>query len=135
MSPDAAWLAGVLDAIGRIRVRYADSGTALAEVAVSSPHVELLEKVAAMTGVKVTPVRRDYNRLGCSEHCREPHLHVESITGRWSLTGARAVIVLRAIRPHLVVLGPDADRVLAYAGDAPFKKATVDKMRALGWAA
>jgi len=130
-----AHLAGVLDALARIRVRELDNGTALAVVAISSPDLELLRYVAGKTGVKVVRVRRSYDRLGCELHCDKRHLHVASDTGRWELVGARAVIVLRSVRPYLVKLGDQVDQVLEVTSSAPVKPATVAKMAALGWVA
>lgn len=133
MSPaELAYLAGVVDSLGRIRIRY--SGVSeLAVVAISSANLELLERIARTTGVKVIHVRRAYSRLGCMEHCEDPHLHVRSYTGRWELTGARAVIFLRSVLPYLVQLNHAATRVLASTGGAPVKPATIRKMAELGW--
>lgn len=130
-----SYMAGVLDSLGRVRVRELDNGTQLAQVAISSPNLALLRHVAQLTGVTVTRVRRHYTRVGCTTHCKEKHLHVESDTGRWELTGARAVIVLKAVRPFLVLLGSEVDTVLAATAGAPRKPATVRKMVELGWAA
>lgn len=135
MTPEqVAYVAGVLDALARVRVHETDGGTLLPTVAVSSPNLDLLRHMAELTGVSVTIVRRNYDRLGCTEHCQEKHLHVTSHTGRWSLVGARADVVLKACRPHLVMLGRDVDQVLAQTAGAPRKPATVAKMRRLGWA-
>jgi ribosomal protein L30E len=127
-----SYLAGVIDSLGRIRVRQVGE-TKLAVVAISSPNRALLSHVAQLTGVRVVSVTRDYARLGCTTHCEKPHLHVVSATARWELVGARAVVVLRAILPHLVLLAPEAVAVLDLCGDAPAKPATLTKMRELGW--
>lgn len=129
-----AYVAGVLDAVGRVRIRELDNGTRLATVAISSPNLPLLRHVAALTGVRVVHVKRRYDRVGCETHCDARHLHVVSDTGRWELVGARAVILLRSVRPYSVRLANDIDFALAVAGDAPVKPATVRKMRSLGWA-
>jgi hypothetical protein len=132
---DLAYLAGLLDAVGRFRVHVTDDGTHLAHVGISSPNLALLRWCARLTGVRVTNVRRDYDRLGCGEHCDEPHLHVESVTGRWQLVGARALVVLLETRPYLQTRGDEADAVIAATRAAPVKPATLRKMRSLGWAA
>jgi hypothetical protein len=135
MDPEQlAYVAGLLDAIGRIRVRELANGTRLASVGISSPNMPLLRHMAELTGVGLTTVQRDYQRLGCGEHCQKPHLHVVSVTGRWEVTGARAQVVLRATRPYLVTRAADADHALAVAEDAPRKGATLRKMADLGWA-
>ena len=130
---DPAWVAGVLDCLARVRIRDTDSGSQLAELSISSPRLDLLAVLARSTGVKVVRVRRHYARAGCRAHCPDPHDHVDSDTGRWQLTGARAVVVLRVCRPYLVTLAAEVDEILAATGDAPIKPATLAKIRALGW--
>jgi hypothetical protein len=128
-----AHLAGVLDAMGRLRVHESAEGTRLAHVGISSANVPLLDHYARLTGVGVTLVRRDYGRVGCATHCDKPHMHVLSETGRWQLVGARAAVVLAAVRPYLVTLGPEADAVLAATAGAASKPATRRAMAELGW--
>lgn len=130
---ELGYLAGVVDALAHLGVRDA-SGRQLAQLTVSTADAQLAQHCAALTGVSVTTVRRDYRRLGCSAHCEEPHLHVISTTARWQLVGARAVVVLRAVRPMLWVKSERVDDLLAAVGDAPTKSATMTKMRELGWA-
>lgn len=131
---ELAYVAGVLDAMGRVRVEPADSsGTLMPYVGISSANLGPLQHLARLTGVGVTMVRRDYMRVGCALHCAKRHRHVESVTGRWQLTGARARVVLVAVRPYLVALADEVDAVLDLTADAPSKAATTTKMRALGW--
>jgi len=130
-----AYVAGVLDSLGRVRIRETDEGTKLAVVAISSPDLGLLRHIAGLTGVRVVRVQRQYDRVGCDTHCDRRHLHVQSDTGRWELVGARAVVVLRNVRPYVVRLGSEIDAVLDVTADAPSKKATVRKMVELGWVA
>lgn len=130
-----AWVAGVLDSLARVRIRETDDGTSLPVVAISSPKLDLLRAVAELTGVQVVRVRRRYDRVGCDVHCDKRHLHVQSDTGRWELVGARAVVVLRAVRPYVVRLGDEIDTVLAATAAAPCKPSTLRKMAELGWAA
>lgn len=128
-----AWCAGVIDALGHIRLRETDVGSQLAMVSVSTALVPIAERLAELTGMKVTTVRRNYTRFGCTDHCTEPHLHVDSNTGRWSLTGSRANTFLLAVRPYLVVKADVVDEVLAATADAPRKPRTSEKMAQLGW--
>lgn len=128
-----AWCAGVIDALGLIKTRPMKTGSELAYVGVSSARIDILEYLAKLTGVKVVTVSRNYNRLGCGEHCTEAHLHVHSTTGRWSLTGARALLFLEAIEPHLVFKRMDAKAALAAGSAAPTKPGTLKKMQELGW--
>lgn len=128
---DVAWCAGVFDALGAIRMRTMDTGAVLPAVHVSTANLDVLEHIAHLTGVGVTRVTRDYQRLGCGEHCTEAHQHVLSVTGRWSLVGARAYVFLCAIEPY--VAHKDVTEGIAAGAAAPFKPATVAKMLALGW--
>jgi len=128
-----AWCGGVIDSIGLIRLRKTDAGSSLASVSVSTALTPIAERLAELTGTKVTTVSRNYNRLGCSDHCTEPHLHVVSVTARWSLTGARALTFLAAIRPYLSVKADVADEVIDKGKAAPSKARTTQKMATLGW--
>jgi hypothetical protein len=128
-----AWCAGVIDTLGSIKTRPMDTGSELAYVAVSSARIDILQILADMTGSAVVTVRRDYKRLGCGEHCTEAHQHVLSVTGRWSLTGAKAIVFLAAIEPYLLTKQEEAGKALAAGMDAPHKPATLKKMYELGW--
>ena len=80
-------------------------------------------------------VTRDYQRMGCSDHCTEAHMHVQSVTARFQLTGARARTFLLAVRPHLFIKADEADMILEASKDARSKPATTAKMREMGWTA
>lgn len=128
-----AWCAGVVDVMGVIRTRSMKTGAELGYVGVSTSKRDLLEQLAELTGTGVTTVNRDYKRLGCGEHCNEAHLHVHSSTGRWSITGARAVVFLSAIEPYMLLQRGRANDVIAAGMMAPRKPATLRKMYSLGW--
>lgn len=128
-----AWCGGIIDALGMVRVRETPVGTALAYVAVSTPVFPIAARLSELTGARVTTVRRDYTRVGCSEHCEQAHMHVLSATARWSLTGARAAVFLAAVQPFVVVQAEQVAEVLAATAGAPQKPATARKMQALGW--
>ena len=129
---ELAYIAGVIDCLGLVNIRETETSK-LAQITVSFGNLDLLKYCAERTGVGVTTVTRDYKRMGCSSHCDEPHLHVTSVTGRWQLVGARAVIVLLNVQPYLVSKAKDAADVLDVTADAPRKGATSGKMRGLGW--
>ena len=128
-----AWCAGVVDALALVRLRETNAGSALAYVGVSTALLPVAAQLADLTGTRVTTVRRNYDRAGCTSHCLEPHLHVDSTTARWSLTGARAVTFLQAVRPWLTVKAELVDMALAASAGAPSKPATTQKMADLGW--
>lgn len=130
---DLAWCAGLIDSMGSIKTRPMSTGSELTYVAISSPRLDLLDIMADLTGTSVVTVKRDYKRLGCGEHCTEAHQHVLSVTGRWSLTGAKATVFLAAIEPYLRTKKEEVRAALDLGMDAPVKPATLKKMYDLGW--
>lgn len=129
---DLAYLAGVLDVRGNITTRRA-GGTLLPLVAVSTKDDRLLTWLCEITDIAKVTTTRDFHKAGCSEHCAEKHVKVASISGRWSVSGSKATIVLAAVRPYLRVRGQEADLALAVGLKAPRKPATPAKMATLGW--
>lgn len=132
--PDSTlgYIAGVIDAIGRLRARET-TGALLPEVSVSSPRLDMLTFLAQRTGVRVVEVRRDYARFGCDEHCDQRHLHVHSHTGRWQVSGYRATIVLANLLPHLQRHRLDAGQLITLGLAAGHKASVGRSMIALGW--
>ena len=119
--------------LGLLKMRETETGAQLPAVFVSTARMDIVDTLAELTGVSVTTVVRKYNRVGCGEHCTEAHMHVNSTTGRWSLTGARCTVFLSALLPYLTSNREEAEKAVAAGMDAPFKAATVEKMYALGW--
>ena len=130
--PTLAYLAAVIDTRGIIRTR-AVAGGELPMVAVHDGNEPMLRLLGELTGTKVTIVRRAYSKAGCAQHCKEKHQHVQSVSGRWSVCGAKATVLLHNLRPYLRFQQGQAADAIAVGTAAPFKPATVDKMRALGW--
>lgn len=126
-----AYVAAVIDSLGGVRVRHA-SGTDLPMV-YAHGNADVLATLGEWTGTRVVVTRRNYSRAGCAEHCPHPHQHIVSVSGRWSLTGAKATVVLWNVRPYLRVHADDARAALVVGTAAPFKPATPAKMAALGW--
>lgn len=131
-STDLAYIAAVIDSQGIIRSRKTKQGV-LPLVALHGPNIRLLQYLAGLTGTKVTITRREFLRSGCREHCPEQHQHITSESGRWSVTGAKATILLAAIRPYMRLQGYQADQAIAQGLVAPRKEATASKMTELGW--
>lgn len=127
------YLAGILDANAIFRIRSTPGGTKLPAVFVHGLSVKMLEVLARYTGTKVTVVNREYPRAPCSLHCEEQHQHVVSVSGRWSVTGAKATVLIAAVLPHLRVQAEQAAEVLEVGLAAPRKATTFTKMAALGW--
>jgi hypothetical protein len=127
-----AYLAGILDVQARIGLRATQDGY-LPLVAISSTNLPLLEWLGSLTGTKTYFMARDYPRHPCAAHCLEAHQHIVSVNARWEVTGAKATVLLRAVRPMMRLRTADVDSLLVATGDARFKPATLRKMAELGW--
>lgn len=127
-------MAGVLDTRAVVRIRLAPgSETELPYVAMSSGEAELLRWLGALTGVRSIVTSRKYDKHRCLEHCTKAHDHIRSVSGRWSLTGVRATVVLAATREWVRFHEREWDEATRVGLAAPHKKATLGKMQALGW--
>lgn len=126
------YVAAVLDSQAVIRTREAH-GVVYPFVALSGGNVELLRLLAGMTGMKAVVTRRSYAKAGCAEHCQEKHLHVVSVSARWSISGAKATVVLAAVLPFLRLQVEEARTALLVGLGAPHKPATLRQMERLGW--
>ena len=127
-----AYVAGVIDSQAGIRTRHVGD-TDLPMVYVHGPNLQVLELLARLTGTSVTTVRRGYAKAGCAEHCPEKHQHVTSVSGRWSVTGVKATVLLWNIRDYLMFQRDAAVDAIALGLATPFKLATPQKMADLGW--
>lgn len=130
---DLAYLAGVLDFLAVLRVRTTPQGSQLPYVGISSANLAALGRVATITGTKITQVERDYMRRGCDEHCAHAHQHIVSTTGRWSVTGSRATVVLFNTQPFLTRDLDLASELIQVGLSAPTKPAVAARMAAAGW--
>ena len=130
--PTVAYIAGIIDTQGVIRTRTAGD-TELPYVALSGPNERMLRYLASMTGTKVTITRREFVRAGCAQHCAEKHQHITSISGRWSVSGVKATVLLYNIRPYLRLQLDEAVEALVVGLTTRYKPATVQKMADLGW--
>lgn len=129
---ELAYLAGVVDALAIIRERPYGR-TVLPMVAVHGQVSAPMRLLASRTGTRITVTRRDFTRAGCAEHCPERHQHVVSESGRWSVSGTRATILLSAIRPYLQVQTYAADEAIELGLSVHRKPAVAEKMAGLGW--
>lgn len=130
--PTLAYVASAIDTQGIIRIRRAGD-TDLPLVAVNGSNTQLLAFLAELTGTKSVVTRRSYSKAGCAEHCAEKHQHIVSESGRWSVTGVKATVLLYNIRPYVRFQLDDLRTALVVGMSASFKPATVQKMVDLGW--
>ena len=129
-----AYLAGMIDTIGIIRVREMKNTPPLPYVGINTANKQMVDFAAGITDAKVTEVTRKYNKMQCTEHCTpDAHTHVDSTTYRWSVTGVKATILLSNIKPYLIFKTTDAIEALKAGLEANYKPATYRKMKVLGW--
>ena len=72
----------------------------------------LLQWLGQITDVRSIVTVRGYDKHRCLEHCTKAHDHIESVSGRWSLTGAKATVVLCATRPYVRFHDAEWDRAI-----------------------
>lgn len=134
LSPtEIAYVAGVLDVMGRFRVLETPGGTRLPSVHVSCPNMSVLQHLGDLTGITPIVTKRSYDKHRCTEHCDAAHQHILSESGRWSISGAKATIVLAAILPYVRLQKAEIEDMVRLGLDAPKKPKTPVKMAALGW--
>jgi hypothetical protein len=130
---DLAYLAGVIDVMGRVWTRPSSNGRRLPLLEINAKQPDLMDWLSALTGTEVITTSRDYMRLGCTEHCSEQHVHATSTSARWSITGAKATIVLSGIEPFSYLRRPEVEYALGLGMMAEMRAQTVRDMKARGW--
>lgn len=128
-----AYVSALIDIQGKITLMETQQNTSLPLLTVSCPNLPLLEFLGSLTQMKPVVTRRSYDKHRCSLHCEEAHEHVTSVSGRWSVSGAKATVVLAAILPYAKFQKIEIEEVLKVGLAAPRKKATPLKMQELGW--
>lgn len=127
-----AYVAGLVDSRAALSSRTV-AAAVLPQVALNGGPMAVLEYLGGLTDTKVVATRRDYSRSPCAEHCTTRHMHIESLSGRWAVSGAKATIILAAIAPYLVMRPAAVEDLVDVGLRASFKGATVAKMKLLGW--
>ncbi len=129
---EIAYIAAVIDVQGLVRLRVTPEGTELPHVAVSGD-MALLTYLGELSGVAPFTTKRSYDKHRCREHCTEAHQHILSVSGRWSVSGAKATVILYAVEPYVMFKKDEVAEALTAGLKAPRKKATPAKMHKLGW--
>lgn len=129
--PDCAYVAAVVDSLAVLTTRKVASGY-IPVLTIQGKH-QILPWLAEVTGVSLMTLNKSYERHVCTEHCPDKHQNVETWTQRWQLSGARATVVLQAIRPYLRLQQQDADRLINLGMEVDAKPATLSAMIRLGW--
>lgn len=134
LSPaDLSYVAALVDSFARLKVREVHE-TPLPEVTIQG-RIAALPWLADLTGVKIIEITKGYNRHQCTDHCPQAHTRIESLTGRWVLTGARATIVLFNVLPYLRVQRREALQLVGTGQTIGYKTNVVNDMKRLGWEA
>ena len=133
MSLDVAWIAGVLDARGHIRLE-ARRGVPQPRIRVTTRKTALLEHMASLTGTKPRYDTAGYERRNCSEHCKHKHEMVRQ-SAYWDCDGIRATIILHSCLPHMVAQRAEAMEVLrvGYEQYSAARNGIAASMLRLGW--
>jgi hypothetical protein len=108
-----AWMAGIVDLKGRVYIKNNRSRkTGQYVMVVDSKNLVVVRRMCELTGTnsegKETRPVSEILRHPCLEHCPEAHSHVYRdglmmpFIGRWTITGASLVVVLRNLLPYLV---------------------------------
>lgn len=129
-----AYVAGIIDMVGLIRLRPMKNGNPpIPYVGVSTNNKQVVDFLAGLTDTKVTVTHRKYGRHRCTQHCPTPCSDVDSTSYRWSVTGAKATVLLANIKRYLMFKTTVANEALEAAREANYKAATMRKMTVLGW--
>jgi hypothetical protein len=121
--PQLAWMAGILDMKGKLRVVDVPTRCSPLYIAtVESSRLTVIRRLASYTGSRPEYFKAralvTRSRRGCAEHCPEPHQHVRPVLpggGRWHISGAGAVIVLQNLLPFFVTENEDREKFIADA--------------------
>lgn len=128
---DLAYAAALIDNLATLRLR--ELGPSQLPVVSIAGRIGALTWLGEVTGVKVVETRRAYTRHNCTEHCPEAHARIESRSGRWSVTGMRATIVLANVEEYLRVQATDARQLVEAGLGVQYQGQVVNDMRRLGW--
>lgn len=104
-------MAGVIDLKGKVsRKNNPQRRSPQVVLLVESKYGAVIQELCRLTGTRVEahtrPLdRKDWMRRNCSEHCAEPHVHVEAENlpslYRWTITGMGMVVVVHNLLPFL----------------------------------
>lgn len=128
---DIAYCAAVLDNLAVFRQR----GTSASQLPVIqiSGKLQVLSWLGQVTGTKVIETRRGYTKHMCTQHCPDRHADIRSTSGRWSVTGMRATIVLTNVLPYLRFQRQKAQELIDLGLQASYQGQVVNEMSQLGW--
>jgi len=145
------WVAGVLDFKGTVvRKNNKLRKTPQLCLMVESVNLDVVDELCRLTGTdpetKEKRPRKDWMRRGCVTHCPEPDIEYPGdretlpAQGRWTVTGAAAVIVLSAVQKYMITdrsitaMLEEAQLNLVTSGRGVGNvRAAMNRLAALGW--
>jgi hypothetical protein len=108
------WMAGILDFQGHV-VRKSNGqrakGSQQVVIYVETASHPIVARLCELTGgnpefKEQAPLREEWLRRGCTEHCPEAHVHHRPVgmpeMARWTATGAAAAIILWNLQDYMV---------------------------------
>lgn len=129
---DVAYAAAIIDNLAALRTREIGGGSTLPVVQVSGKFGSLLW-LGEITGTRVIETSRKYTRHLCTEHCPAAHSEIESRSGRWTVTGMRATIMLYNVQRYLRVQAAAARQLIDAGLGVQYQGQVVNDMRKRGW--
>lgn len=149
-STEFAWMAGIVDMKGRIhRKTHAHRRTHQVTLGVETKETAVIERLSRMTGtqpeMRSARALSDMIRRGCTEHCPEPHIHVDEHLswpkfGRWTISGAGLVVVLTNLSPFIqvdrgyaAVIDEVVTETVVEGRGSTAILASVNRLQGLGW--
>lgn len=126
------YMAAVIDTMGNLTTRPT-AASHLPLVEVNGPNMALLDWLSGMSRTKPLVIRRAYSKAGCAEHCAEKHQHVKSVSGRWSVSGCKATVILYNVAPFMQLQQVRAEELVEHGLQFPWRSQAIRDMRELGY--
>jgi hypothetical protein len=144
------WMAGIIDLKGKIyQKKNAQRATPQTVLMVESRYPGIIRKLGALVGTSpeymASKPLKEFMRRACTEHCLEPHIHVNDdrimpMVSRWTCTGIVCAIVLDTLEPLLVEDKGFREYKLEILAGTPMEgqgatavMAAINRMVTLGW--
>lgn len=147
------WVAGVFDYKAtpiRKGGKNRAGGRQQLSLLVESKNLAVTNELCALTGTEPDNSeqrpRKDWMRRGCVTHCPAPDVEYPGerdtlpAMGKWTVSGAAAIVVLRAVQPFMVtdrgitdmITQCEAQLVTSGRGVGNVRK-SIERLKGLGW--
>jgi len=146
------WVAAMIDYRGlpiRKGGKNRAGGRQQLTLLVESKNLAITDELCRLTGTEPdnsdARPRKPWMRRGCTEHCPEPDVEYPGegglpAMGKWTVSGAAALIVLKAVQPYMItdrgissmIREIEENLVTSGRGVGNVRKA-VQRLKGLGW--